>query len=99
MKCFSDFAAPEELSFDGEKVRIDSLLNKPIILKKFKVRPSKYKDRSDRCATVQFSESENSSDKIFFTGSNVIIDTLEKYKDELPFMTTIKKIERFYTLS
>lgn len=99
MKSFSEFADEDERPFDGEKVRIDNLLNKEIILKRFKVRPSKYKDKSDRCATVQFSESEDGVDKIFFTGSNVIIDMLVKYEQHLPFKTVIKKIDRYYTLA
>ena len=44
-------------------------------------------------------ESEEDSNKVFFTGSEVLIDMLEKYKEELPFIATIRKIDRYYTLS
>ncbi len=98
MKHFSEFAK-EDLPFEGEKVRVDSLLNKEIIIVKYKVRPSKYKDKRRNCATVQFKESEEDSNKVFFTGSEVLIDMLEKYKEELPFIATIRKIDRYYTFS
>ena len=98
MKHFSEFAK-EDLPFEGEKVRGDSLLNKEIIIVKYKVRPSKYKDKCRNCATVQFKESEEDSNKVFFTGSEVLIDMLEKYKEELPFIATIRKIDRYYTFS
>ena len=90
---------PEDLPFEGEKVRVDSLLNKEIIIVKYKIRPSKYKHKCRNCATVQFKESEEDSNKVFFTGSEVLIDMLEKYKEELPFMATIRKIDRYYTFS
>ena len=98
MKHFSEFAK-EDLPFESEKVRVDSLLNKEIIIVKYKVRSSKYKDKCRNCATVQFKESEEDSNKVFFTGSEVLIDMLEKYKEELPFIATIRKIDRYYTFS
>ena len=95
---FSDFALDDEQPLDGEKVKIDHLLNKEITILRFKVRKSKF-DKSPKCATVQFNEEGNKTKRIFFTGSVVIIDLLEKYKDKVPFVTTIKKIDRYYTLT
>ena len=98
---FSDFAADEELPIDGEKVRIEAILNKSIVITKYKIRNSKYKkDNCDKCATVQFYEAESPDRKeIFFTGSNVIIELLEKYGDKIPFETIVKKIDKYYTLT
>lgn len=97
---FSDFAADEERPLEGEKVRLDSILNKPVVLCAFRVRNSKYKkDGCDRCATVQFYEAADTRKRIFFTGSGVIIGMLEKYGDRLPFETVIKKIDRYYSLT
>ena len=95
---FSDFAQDDEQPLDGEKVKIDHLLNKPIIITRFKIRTSKF-DKSPKCATVQFYEKDNKTRRIFFTGSNVIIELLEKYGEKVPFQTTIKKIDRYYTLT
>jgi hypothetical protein len=98
---FSDFAADDEMPIEGEKVRIEAILNKSIVITKCKIRNSKYKkDNCDRCASVQFYEVETPSRKeMFFTGSNVIIDLLEKYGDKIPFETVIKKIDKYYTLT
>lgn len=64
MKQFADFA-DERKHLEGDKARIDDILNKEII----------------------------------FTGSDVLIEQLEKYRHEIPFKTVIKKINRYYTLS
>lgn len=98
MKKFSDFAK-EDLPFAGDKVRINDILNKEIIIVKYHVRPSKYKDKVSEYAIVQFKETEEGETKVFFTGSQVIIDMLRRYEEELPFATTILKIDRYYTLS
>lgn len=99
MHRFSEFAADDEKPLDGEKVRIDSILNKEIVICAFNVKMSKYKDHGDKCATVQFYEVTDERKRIFFTGSGVVISMLEKYKDEVPFITTVKKVDRYYTLS
>ena len=36
---------------------------------------------------------------IAFTGSNVLIEQLNKYESNIPFYTTIKKINKYYTFS
>ena len=36
---------------------------------------------------------------ILFTGSAILIEQAEKYQAEMPFTATIKKIDRYYTLS
>ena len=89
MQKFSDFASEDEKPLDGEKVRIDSILNKEIVISAFKVKMSKFKDHGEKCATV----------RIFFTGSGVVIGMLEKYEDKIPFITTVKKIDKYYTLT
>ena len=96
---FSEFASKEEQALDGEKVKIDDLLNKEIVILKFKIRKSKYEDKSPNCITVQFNETDNETKRIFFSGSNVIIDLLQKYEKQIPFKTTIKRINRYYTLT
>lgn len=39
----------------------------------------------------------NGEDRIVFTGSGILIEQVETYKDELPFETQIIKNDRFYT--
>lgn len=99
MERFGNFVDNDEKPFSGDKVRLNDLINKEIIILRYKVRPSKYKDKSDRCATVQFKYNEDGEEKIFFTGSSVIISQLEKYEEKLPFLASIRHIDRYYTLS
>lgn len=96
---FSDFAADDEKPIEGEKERIDNVLNKEIIISQVKITNSKFKDGNGKCATVQFYEESDGRKRIFFTGSTVIIEMLEKYSCNIPFATTIKKIERYYTFT
>ena len=96
---FSEFVEDDEKPIEGEKVSITNILNKEIVITKYKVRNSKYKDRCDKCATVQFYEESNERKRIFFTGSAVIIEQLEKYGEKIPFMTTVTKIDKYFTLT
>lgn len=99
MKRFTDFAQ-EGSPFDGEKVKLSSILNKEICILQFKIKKSKYQDKGGFYAIIQFTETdENGEHKIVFTGSGVIMDMLERYKNELPFATAIRKIDKYYTLT
>jgi len=94
MKKFSDFC--EDKILDGDKVKIDLMLDKELIIHDFKVNNSKYSDGSE-CMTLQISE-DGENKKVLFTGSEVLIEQLKKYKYELPFKAKIKKINKYYTL-
>ena len=96
-KKFSDFAQ-EEPAMDGEKVKIKDIIDKEIFVTAYKMRTSKYsKSNSEQCLTVHFQRDEQSY--IFFTGSAVLTEQIEKYKNEIPFLTTIRKIDKYYTFS
>ncbi len=86
-KKFKDLGIPpHEDGFIGEKIEVKRILNKSVTVHKFKVNPSKH--NTGRCATVQLTVDGNS--RVMFTGSNYLIDDLEKVKKEdLPFITTI----------
>lgn len=92
---FNDFAE-ETKPFTGDKKRIDDILNQEILIVDFKIKDSKQRANSSY-ATIQFRQ--DNKDFILFTGSNVIIDQLSKYRKNLPFHTAITKIDRYYTLS
>jgi len=99
MKRFSDFAK-EAPPFKGEQMKLNELLNKEIKILNFKVQESQYKDKNDEIkfyTTINFEL--DGEQHILFTGSDVLRNQLEKYKDEIPFMATIVKIERYYTLT
>jgi len=97
MKKFEDFATTEGY-IDGDKIKIEEVINREIAVIGYAINDSKYnKNNSGKCLTLQFILEENT--KIIFTGSDVLISQMEKYNKEIPFLTTIKKINKFYTLT
>jgi hypothetical protein len=92
---FSDFATEKGL-LDGDKRRIDDVLNQEILLLNFKIKDSK-KRQGTSYATIQFKQKDITY--IIFSGSSVLIEQLNKYKEKLPFYTTIKKIDKYYTFA
>jgi hypothetical protein len=63
-----------------------------------KTKGSKFdKNASGKCLTLQIKVNEQK--RVVFTGSDVIIDQMEKYQEEIPFTATIKKINKFYILT
>ena len=99
MKRFSDFAQ-EDGPLEGGKVRLDAILNVEIQITGYRIQESKYngKNKSGKCLTVQFEQDEGER-LVFFTGSDVLIQQFERYGDEVPFLATLKKVNRHYTLS
>lgn len=95
MKRFSDFCK-ETLPLDGEKVKIETIIDKEILVTGYKVTTSK-QNNGENCLTLQFKDDEQT--KIIFTGSKVLIEQIEKYSSEIPFLSTIRKINRYYTFS
>ena len=74
---------------------IDAVLNKEILILGFKTRQSKFKEGG--YTTVQFEL--DGVRHVFFTGSQVIADQLQKYAANIPFLATVQKINRYYTLT
>jgi len=94
---FSDFATAPNI-LDGAKTRIDDVLNKELIILGYAVSTSKFgKNKSGKCLTLQFEI--DSERRVLFTGSDVLLEQMEKYGARCPFAATIRKVDRFYTLS
>jgi len=97
-KRFSDFAVAHQ-PLDGTKCSINEVLNREIQVLGYKLKESKYRDGSGsgQCLTLQF---ELDGDRmVLFTGSQVLSEQIQAYQHEIPFYATIKKIDRFFTLS
>lgn len=96
-KRFSDFA--EGISpLDGSKVKIEDIVNKEIVIIGCKLRKSRYNaERTPECLTLQFEI--NGQRHIIFTGSIILIEQMQKYQAQIPFLTVIKKIDKYYTFS
>lgn len=97
MKRFSDFATNVNI-MTGEKIKIEEALGKEIEVIGYKVGDSKCpKQQGSKVLTLSFKL--NGVSKILFTGSNVLMEQCEKYKNEIPFLTTIEKVNKFYTFT
>lgn len=97
-KRFSDFAEEPNV-LDGDKVPIERIINKQIEVIGFKVKASKFpKNQTGQCLTLQFLD-EYQERHIVFTGSDVLIEQMCKYGEEIPFLATIKKVNKYYTLT
>ncbi len=92
---FSDFS-DESKSFEGDKKKIDEILNQEILVLDYVVKDSKQR-KDSRYVTIQFRL--NNINYIAFSGSAVLIEQLGKYKDKLPFYAQIKKIDKYYTFT
>ena len=97
MKRFSDFAT-ESSAITGDKIKIEEVLDKEIEVVGYKISDSRFaKGKNDKVLTLQFNL--NGEGRILFTGSSVLMEQIEKYKDELPFVATIKRVNKFYTFT
>jgi hypothetical protein len=94
---FSDFSN-EPVALEGGKLAIDAIVNQEIEVLKYRLADSSYpKNKSGKYLTLQFNLDKQTH--IVFTGSDVLARQCEQYQDELPFLTTIKKINRYYTMT
>ena len=91
---FSDFAT-EDKPMEGEKKKLDDILNIEILVIGFKVGKSKYKDKN--YLTLQFKIDDDIY--VLFTGSAVLSDQSQKYRERMPFYTKIKKIKNYYIMT
>lgn len=91
---FGDFA--EEQVLDGDKLKLDDIINKEILITGFKIKDSHLK-KDTQYLTIGF-ELEGEP-HITFTGSAVLMDQFRRYESHIPFLSTVKKVNRHYTLS
>lgn len=93
MNKFSDFA---EEKFIGEKIKISKVLNKEIKVLAFQVKKSKIEKDG---FYIQMQIEVDDERKVLFTNSSVLKDQLEKYKDNLLFITTIIQPKKYFSFS
>lgn len=97
LKKFSDFATNTTI-MTGDKIKIEEVIGKDIEVIGYKISNSKYqKEGNGKVLTLQFNI--NGVSRILFTGSNVLLEQVEKYKNEIPFLTKIDKVNKFYTFT
>lgn len=94
MQKFSDFN--QDAVMDGDKISLTDILNQEIVVLNYRKAKSKKKENSEY---VTIHIEYDGKHRIVFTGSVVLKNQLDKYKDHLPFQTTIKKINNFYSFT
>jgi len=92
---FSDFADVRP-ALDGKKKHMEEVLNKPIIIRGHRIIASK-KNAGEMCLHLQFDMDAERC--VLFTGSAVLIDQCEKYAEQIPFSTTILRVDKYFTFS
>ncbi|MBO4626046.1 MAG: hypothetical protein J5679_02080 [Alphaproteobacteria bacterium] len=92
---FASFAR-DKLPMPGTKRRLDEILNHEILVTDFRITKSK-KNTDGDCLQLQFVM----DDAVFivFTGSAVLIDQIQSAAENIPFRSTIVKIDKYYSFS
>lgn len=93
--CFSIFAK-DKLPLPGKKKRLDEILNREIIVTDYRITKSKKRDGTE-CLQMQFIMEDEPC--IAFTGSAVLSDQIQESKENIPFRTTLVKIDKYYSFS
>lgn len=99
--CNAERHAAHEGPLEGKKVRIDDVLNVELFIVTYRIKNSKYQRTSaPDCLTIQFEYPDRPGERhVIFTGSTVLCDQLSEHGERLPFLATIKKIDRYFTLT
>lgn len=78
--------------FTGDKISINRVLNKPILIHEYKIEPSKYKDQ---CLHLQIEV--DGEKRVLFLGAKILIEAIQKIPTEkFPVETTIIKDNNYY---
>lgn len=95
MKKFSEFGIKPDISyFDGDKIKIEKILNIPIIVLNYKISDSSKKPGT-KLLTLHIRR--NGANNVIFCGATILMGMLDKIpKDGFPFETTIIKNGEHY---
>lgn len=81
-----------ETSFTGDKIKFSKILNVPIVVHRFKIEPSKFKENGNGNRLVLQLEKDNTR-YILFSGSITLMEMIKQVPlDNFPFTTTIQLI-------
>ena len=80
----------------GDKKFMNDILNREITVTDFRISGSKKRNGTD-CLQLQLILEDNIC--VVFTGSSVLIDQIQSAKENIPFCTTIVKIDKYYSFS
>jgi hypothetical protein len=92
MKQFKDFGIkPEVKSFTGDKIKVERILNREVVVHDYRIEDSKYQGKGNgKCLYLQISIGETKH--VVFSGSVTLMQMIERVpKADFPFQTTIVK--------
>lgn len=92
MNDFSEFnIKPNQDRLIGDKIKMMQVLNREIIVHRFKINESKFSDTSSGiCLSLQIEI--NNENRVLFTGSRILTEMIKQVpEDALPFKTIITK--------
>ena len=92
MKNFKDFGiAPSQPSLAGDKIKMERVLNREIVVHDFRIFDSKHPDKGNgKC--LQLGIKIGTESHVIFTGSTGLQEQINQIpKTEFPFLTTIIK--------
>jgi len=92
---FSDFADNRDFPLEGCKRKLAEILNTEILVISYKISPSKV-NKGDYLI-IQFEL--DGEKQVAFTGSAVLSNQIERYKDKIPFLAKIIKQDKYFTFS
>ena len=96
---FRDFSI-EDKRLEGTKLKLGDIVNKEILITGFSLAESKYTgDRSVHKEYLTLEFEVGGEKHIVFTGSEVLSQQIQKYKENIPFYVTIKQIDRYYSFT
>lgn len=92
MNQFSTFGIkPQSPGLEGDKVKIDRILNKPITVHAYRIGPSNFPDKGNG-KRLDLQITVDNTKRIVFSGSGVLMEMIERVpKNGFPFQTTIVK--------
>jgi hypothetical protein len=91
---FSDFNT-HPAALEGEKISITQIVGREILITAYRVLEGKF--QTEKCLMLQLEL--DGVQYVAFSGSRILRDQLVEYEARLPFFSTIKKINRFMTLT
>lgn len=96
MKKFRELGVTTSQRMIGDKIKINKVLNREIVVHSSRIEDSKYpKNKSGKCLALQI-EIDNEM-HVIFTGSDVLIESVTQIqKEDYPFATTIVKSGEYF---
>lgn len=82
---------PTITSFEGDKIKLEKVLDKPVVVHAYKIEPSKFQDKGNGNRLV-LQLTVNDEKRILFTSSVTLMNMIEQVKEShFPFTSTIIK--------